>query len=101
MPDATGSCANDPLRGTADRTPASAERALKGFRYVVASINDNALAVWAELWHEFHQQVTPSGVVTPQLEQGFVPSCGWAEFFEKFWLLKHYLDCIQHTARER
>ena len=100
MADGTGGRADSSPRTEADRHPAGAGQALKHFRYVVGSINENALAVWTDLWREFHHQVTPSGLVTPQLQQGFVPSCGWAEFLEKFWLLKHYLDCIHHIARE-
>jgi hypothetical protein len=72
----------------------SAERALKNFRYVVASVNDDALKTWAELWAELREGVTPGGLVPPQTTSGFTPSCGWPEFLEKFCLLKHYLDYI-------
>jgi hypothetical protein len=70
----------------------SAESALKNFRYIVASVNEDALKVWAELWDELRQGVTPGGLVTPEMSKGFTPSCGWAEFLEKLWRLKHYLD---------
>jgi hypothetical protein len=70
------------------------ERALKNFRYVVANVNDDALKVWADLWDEMHQSVTPGGMVLPEMSKGFVPPGGWPEFLEKFWLLKHYLDYI-------
>lgn len=73
----------------------SAERKLKAFRYVVASVNDEALQAWDELWNEFKTGVTPAGVVLPQMQEGFKPSCGWGEFLEKFWLLKHYLDYLK------
>jgi len=72
----------------------SAERALKNFRYVVAAVNDDARGVWASLWKELSEAVTPGGMVLPQMKEGFTPSCGWPEFLEKFWLLKHYLDYI-------
>ncbi len=72
----------------------SAESALKNFRYVVSSVNDDALKVWTELWNELSEGVTPGGFVTPAMSKGFVPSCGWPEFLEKAWLLKHYLDYI-------
>jgi hypothetical protein len=75
------------------------ERALKNFRYVVASVNESALAVWADLWRELQEGVTPGGMVTPQRDEGFKPSCGWAEFLEKFWLLKHYLDYIHRYCQ--
>ena len=34
-----------------ESTKPSQERALRDFRYVVASVNDSALAVWADLWN--------------------------------------------------
>ena len=73
----------------------SATQALKNFRYVVASVNSDALKVWAELWSELSAGVTPGGLVLPEMKKGFVPSCGWPEFLEKVWLLKHYLDYVQ------
>lgn len=76
----------------------SLQRALKDFRYVIASVDADALKVWADLWKELKDGVTPAGVVLPEMEQGFKPSCGWAEFLEKFWLLKHYLDCIHRFS---
>jgi len=77
----------------------SPDRALKNFRYVVASVNDSALAVWAELWQELRNGATANGLASPGAEQGFQPSCGWAEFLEKFWLLKHYLDYIHRFSK--
>ncbi len=82
-----------------DPTGASGERALKNFRYIVASVNGDALKVWADLWREFQQGVTPNGMVTPSVEHGFKPACGWAEFLEKFWLLKHYLDYVHRLCK--
>jgi len=76
------------------------ERVLKDFRYVVGSVNDSALNVWAELWKELQGSVTPGGLVAPEMEEGFKPSCGWPEFLEKFWLLKHYLDYTRRFCRE-
>lgn len=82
-----------PLPGDA-RPSEAVERAIKNVRYIVASVNDDALAAWADLWHELKDGVTPAGHVLPVMEQGFKPSCGWPAFLEKFWLLKHYLDYI-------
>jgi len=72
----------------------SAERALKNFRYIVASVDGDAQKVWADMWNELREGVTPGGIVLPEMSKGFTPSCGWAEFLEKFFLLKHYLDYI-------
>lgn len=85
-----------PLAAEAPLTAESAQRALKDFRYIVASVDEDALAVWAELWKELSGGVTPAGVVLPESERGYAPACGWPQFLEKFWLLKHYLDCIHH-----
>jgi hypothetical protein len=38
-------------------------------------------------------------MVTPEMEEGFKPACGWPEFLEKLWLLKHYLDYIHRFCR--
>ena len=76
----------------------SAERALKNLRYVVAAVNDDALKVWSDLWEELRRNVTPGGMVLPEMNKGFVPSGGWPEFLEKFWLLKHYLDCTHRLC---
>lgn len=100
MPNSTGRAANDSPPTAPEVVSQDSDRALKNFRYVVGSVNESAQAVWAELWREFQQQVTPGGMVTPQLDRGFAPACGWAEFLEKLWLLKHYLDCIHHLARD-
>jgi hypothetical protein len=79
----------------------SPDRALKNFRYIVASVNEDALNAWTELWEEFKNGVTPAGMVLPQMQQGFEPSCGWAEFLEKFWILKHCLDYTQRMCKEQ
>ena len=80
---------------------AEAQRALKNFRYIVGAVNDDALRVWAEIWQEFQEGVTPGGMITPSVSQGFKPSCGWSEFLEKFWLMKHYLDYLHRLCREQ
>ena len=77
-----------------DAIAPAADRALKNFRYIVASVDEDALRAWADLWAQLKDGVTPAGMVLPQMQQGFKPSCGWGEFLEKFWLLKHYLDYI-------
>jgi hypothetical protein len=76
----------------------SADRALKNFRYVVGAVDDDALKVWSDLWEQFRNGVTPAGMVLPEMQQGFKPACGWSEFLEKFWLMKHYLDYIHRLC---
>lgn len=79
----------------------SSERALRNFRYVVAAVNGDAQQTWSDLWNQLKPGVTPGGMVLPQTQEGFKPPCGWTEFLEKFWLLKHYIDCVQKLCTER
>ena len=67
---------------------------------VAGSISRDAAKVWSQMWVELTAHVTPSGVVLPNMQEGFVPSCGWPEFLESFWLLKHYLDSIQRVSTD-
>jgi hypothetical protein len=77
----------------------SSDRALKNFRYVVGSVNEDAKKAWGDLWEQLKNGVTPAGMVPPEMENGFKPACGWGEFLEKFWLLKHYLDYTHRLCK--
>ncbi len=68
---------------------------------VAGSIAQDADKTWAEMWGELRRLTTGSGMVVAEAKEGFVPECGWPEFLEKFWLLKHYLDSIQRICDER
>jgi hypothetical protein len=68
---------------------------------VAGAVTQDATKVWAELWGEFKDHVTPNGVVMPDMAKGFVPPCGWGEFLEKFWLLKHHLDSASRVCRSK
>ena len=68
---------------------------------VAASVTKDANDVWAEMWAQFKPHITPGGAIGQQMEKGFVPQCGWAEFMEKYWLLKHYLDSIDRICRRK
>jgi hypothetical protein len=85
----------------ADASGQASDLSLKNFRYVVSSVNEDALKAWTDLWEEFKNGVTPAGAVLPQMQEGFQPSCGWAEFLEKFWLLKHYLDYTHRMCNDQ
>jgi hypothetical protein len=65
---------------------------------VSGSVAQDANKVWAEIWSELKQITTGGGMIVPEAKQGFTPACGWPEFLEKFWLLKHYLDSIQRIC---
>jgi hypothetical protein len=88
------------VSGKAGEAPRSAERTLKHLRYVIASVNDDALTVWNDLWGELKGAVTPTGMVVTEADRGFTPACGWPEFLEKLYLLKHYLDFVHRFCRE-
>jgi hypothetical protein len=68
---------------------------------VAESVTGDANKVWMEIWEEFKQIVTSSGIILDEAKNGFIPSCGWSEFLEKFWLLKHYLDSIQRICKKK
>ncbi len=74
------------------RTVLLPEGKFKHFRNILGVVLEDAQDTWAELWEEVEGVVTPGGMVLPNAEKGFQPECGWPEFLEKMWLLKHYLD---------
>jgi hypothetical protein len=78
--------------------PATALKQLDHLLKVASSISQDANKTWAEMWGELKRLATGGGLVVPEAEKGFVPECGWPEFLEKFWLLKHYLDSIQRIC---
>jgi hypothetical protein len=78
----------------------SPEEKLRGYKRVVDSMMRDALRAWTEIWEEFQDTVvTRSGFVLPEAEKGFRPSCGWPEFMERMWLLKHQLDFTERLCR--
>lgn len=68
---------------------------------VAASVTQDANKVWADIWSEFKPLVTGSGMIRPEAKEGFIPACGWAEFLERLWLLKHYLDSVQRICAKQ
>jgi hypothetical protein len=91
---------SDAAAQPADPAPRSADQTLKNLRYVVASVNDEALKAWTDLWEQLRSGVTPAGAVLPDMQQGFTPPCGWSQFFETFWLMKHYLDYVHRLCED-
>jgi hypothetical protein len=81
--------------------PMTAVVQLEHLLKVANSIAQDGNKTWAEIWGELKRLTTGSGLVVPEAKRGFVPDCGWPEFLEKFWLLKHYLDSIQRLCEER
>lgn len=77
-------------------TPA---RELQHFKNVTSNVMQDALNVWADLWGELQSSVTCGVMVLPEAEDGFKPSCGWPEFLEKMWLLRHYMDFARRFSK--
>lgn len=83
-----------------DRTPDSitAEKMLLHFRNINSSLLQDALDTWGDIWDEFQGNITHGVMVVPEAEKSFRPSCGWPEFLEKMWLLRHYLDAAKRFS---
>jgi hypothetical protein len=79
---------------------ASPEGELSHFRNVTSSVTQDALKVWADVWAELQDGVAHGVAIGPEAERGFKPSCGWSEFLEKMWLLRHHLDFIDRFSRQ-
>ncbi len=78
----------------------SLETELRDFKNVTSNVMQDALNVWADLWGELEDSVTCGVMVLPEAENGFKPSCGWPEFLEKMWLLRHYLDFARKFSEQ-
>ncbi|MCU0917761.1 MAG: hypothetical protein MUC88_24840 [Planctomycetes bacterium] len=81
--------------------PITAMVQLEHLLKVAGSIAQDANQTWAQIWGEFKKLTTGGGMIVPEAKDGFVPACGWPEFLEKFWLLKHYLDSIQRMCERK
>ncbi|HBD07935.1 MAG TPA: hypothetical protein DCZ69_06705 [Syntrophobacteraceae bacterium] len=75
-----------------DRKVLLPEGKFKHFQNILGVVLRDAQDTWADLWEELQDQVTDGVMVLPSAEEGFRPQCGWPEFLEKMWLLKHYID---------
>ncbi len=62
------------------------------FRNVCGSLLQDALDEWGEVWDQFQGSLTHGAMIVPEMEKNFVPECGWPEFLERLWLLRHYID---------
>jgi len=101
--------------GEQSRTIAQAtspEVEFKHFQNVVGNVTQDALNTWDEIWGELQHAAHSGVMIVPEaLEElpggdpesaGPVlkPSCGWPEFMEKMWLLRHYLDFLARFSRQ-
>jgi hypothetical protein len=72
---------------------------LQDFKNVTNNLVQDALTVWADLWAELEGRVEPSGAAH-KANNRFEPSCGWTEFLEKMWVLKHHLDFVKRLSQQ-
>jgi hypothetical protein len=72
---------------------------LRDFKNVTNRLIQDALAVWAELWAELEGHGGPNGTAR-EADGKFEPSCGWTEYLEKMWVLKHYLDFTKRLSQQ-
>jgi hypothetical protein len=85
--------------GQAASQRSSSATDLHDFKHVTNSLVQDALVVWADLWAELEGRVEPNGT-TGRTDSKPEPSCGWTEFLEKMWVLKHYLDFVKRLSQE-
>jgi hypothetical protein len=77
------------------------EEKLRHFRNVSGSVLQDAQDAWGDIWNQLQGSVTHGFMVRPEAEKGFIPECGWPEFLEKMWELKHYLDYAKRFCEGR
>jgi len=75
-----------------ESSEALAEKKLRHFRNVSNSLLQDALETWGDIWDQFQGSLTNGVMIVPEMEKRFEPECGWPEFLEKMWLLRHYID---------
>lgn len=71
---------------------------LRNFKHVTNGLVQDAINVWDELWAEL-DGTDESGALV-KLESGFEPSCGWTEYLQKMWTLRHYLNFAKRYSRQ-
>jgi hypothetical protein len=72
---------------------------LTHFRNVTSGVVQDALNVWSDIWGELESDFACDAAVAAEGEKGFTPSCGWAEFLEKMWVLRQNLDFLARFSR--
>ena len=66
---------------------------LRHFRGVAASVLNDSLKVWQEIWNACQEDLTCEEIIEgSEKSKSELPLCGWQEFKEKLFLLGHYLD---------
>ncbi|MEN6437217.1 MAG: hypothetical protein ABFD97_01405 [Syntrophobacter sp.] len=81
-----------------EETVVSPEEKYRLRQNVMGVVLKDAQHTWAEMWRDLQGEVTDGVVILPEAEKGCKPKCGWSEFLEKMWLLKHYIDYAQRFS---
>ncbi|RJP23924.1 MAG: hypothetical protein C4520_05635 [Candidatus Abyssobacteria bacterium SURF_5] len=76
----------------------SAERMLVHMRNVNKSVLQDALDTWGDMWDELQGNVTHGVLIRDESEEPIKPKCGWPQFLEKMWLLRHYVDYAKRLS---
>lgn len=87
------------MNGQVDSQKSSNVPELQEFKNVTNNLVQDALTVWADLWAELEGQVEPDGQTCIK-DETFEPSCGWNQYLEKMWVLKHYLDFVKRLSQQ-
>jgi hypothetical protein len=74
------------------------EERLRHFRNVAGSVLQDALDTWADIWNELQGSVTHGVLVSAEVKDGYTPPCGWPEFLERMWVLRHDLDYVKRLC---
>jgi len=71
---------------------------MRHLRNVSDSVLQDALDAWGDVWDQLQGSVTHGYMIMPEAEAGLQPKCGWPEFLEKLWVLRHHLEYLKRLS---
>lgn len=72
---------------------------LRHFRGVAASVMNDALKVWQQIWENCIDTRTCEEILEGiDATESHIPLCGWTELREKLYLLRHYIEYAQRLC---
>jgi hypothetical protein len=87
------------LNGHSTTKRTDSERALKNFRYVMGSVNADALKTWTELWNELQAEEEPILASQSRIKSRANPAFNKPACLEKLYVLKQYLDYVHRLCK--
>jgi hypothetical protein len=87
------------LNGHSAAKRTDSERALKNFRYVMSSVNADALKTWTELWNELQAEEMPILASQSRIISRANPAFNKSACLEKLYILKQYLDYVHRLCK--